>query len=97
KEKGWESVAINKPKLVFQIFFEASTRTRVSFETAAQRLGVKHSYFQMDGFTSMSKGEGVLDSLRVFEQNQPDLFIIRSGTHPEVLKFFETCPQPMIS
>lgn len=97
KEKGWGTVALNKSFFVFQIFFEPSTRTRVSFETAAGRLGVTHSYFQMDGFTSMSKGEGVLDSLRVFEQNAADLFIIRSGTHPEVLKFFESCQKPMIS
>lgn len=96
KEQGWSAVAINKPHIVYQIFFEPSTRTRVSFETAAHRLGVQHSYFQMDEFTSISKGEGILDSLNVFKANLPDLIIIRSGVHADVEKFFETCDIPLI-
>lgn len=95
-EKGWGPQALDQPYLVFQVFFEPSTRTRVSFETAAQRLGARHSYFQMDGFTSMSKGESIADSLRVFEMNHPDLMIIRSGEHTDVSEFYQNTSIPVI-
>ncbi|MCO5114274.1 MAG: hypothetical protein M9899_08865 [Bdellovibrionaceae bacterium] len=95
-QKGWSSLALDQPYLVFQIFFEPSTRTRVSFETAAQRLGARHSYFQMDGFTSMSKGESIADSLKVFEMNHPDLLIIRSGEHIDVEQFYQNTSIPII-
>lgn len=93
---GWASQALDTPYVVFQIFFEPSTRTRVSFETAAQRLGLRHSYFQMDGFTSISKGESLADSLRVFEMNHPDLLIIRSGEHMEIEEFYQNTSIPII-
>lgn len=95
-KQGWSAVALNQNFLVFQVFFEPSTRTRVSFETAALRLGLRHSYFQMDAFTSLSKGESLIDSLRIFEHNRPDLMVIRSGQHSEIKGFYSSSSVPII-
>ena len=46
-----------KGKVVAAIFFEPSTRTRLSFETAANRLGARVVGFSDAGNTSVSKGE----------------------------------------
>ncbi len=93
---GWDAEQIKDPKLIVQIFFEASTRTRVSFELAAQRLNIKISHFQMDESTSLSKGESVLDSLRVFEALRPDLIIFRSKSNPDIDLFMNQTKIPFV-
>jgi len=59
-------------------FFEASTRTRVSFELAATRLGARVVTFSV-GESSTAKGETLLDTVRVLEAMRVDLFVMR---HP---------------
>ncbi|MCD8548037.1 MAG: aspartate carbamoyltransferase [Aeromonadaceae bacterium] len=67
-------------KLVASCFFEASTRTRLSFETAAQRLGGNVIGFADAGNTSLAKkGETLADSVRVIT-SYTDAFVIR---HPQ--------------
>ena len=63
---------------VVNAFFEDSTRTRVSFELAARRLGAVMATFTAGG-SSVSKGETLLDTLRVIESMQADLIVLR---HP---------------
>ena len=46
------------------MFFEPSTRTRLSFEAAMQRLGGKVIGFSEPGSTSVSKGESIADTIR---------------------------------
>jgi aspartate carbamoyltransferase catalytic subunit len=63
-------------------FFEDSTRTRAAFELAAHRLGATVASFTSTGL-SLSKGESLLDTMRVFEANGADLAVVRhssSGT-----------------
>jgi aspartate carbamoyltransferase catalytic subunit len=57
-------------------FFEDSTRTRVSFELAEQRLGAIHTTFTTSG-SSISKGESMLDTLRVLTAMRVDLIVVR--------------------
>lgn len=52
-------------KVVGSLFFEPSTRTRLSFETAAQRLGSRIIGFTDAGSTSVKKGETVADTIRM--------------------------------
>lgn len=52
-------------KLIASCFFEPSTRTRLSFETAIQRLGGKVIGFADGGNTSAKKGETLADSSRI--------------------------------
>lgn len=54
-----------KGKIVGSCFFEPSTRTRLSFETAVQRLGGKVIGFADGGNTSAKKGETLADSARI--------------------------------
>ncbi|WP_337882085.1 aspartate carbamoyltransferase [Chromobacterium haemolyticum] len=54
-----------KDKLVGSCFFEPSTRTRLSFETAVQRLGGSVIGFADGGNTSAKKGETLADSIKI--------------------------------
>lgn len=54
-----------KGKLIASCFFEPSTRTRLSFETAVQRLGGTVIGFADAGITSVKKGETLADTARM--------------------------------
>lgn len=69
-----------KHKVVASCFFEASTRTRLSFETAVHRLGGSVIGFADAGNTSLAKkGETLADSVRVIT-SYTDAFVMR---HPQ--------------
>ncbi len=59
--------------------FEDSTRTRVSFQIAAKRLGATVSTFSSHGL-SLSKGETLRDTLRIFEANGADVVVVRHAS-----------------
>lgn len=63
-------------KTVCNLFFENSTRTRTSFQLAAQRLGADVVNFDI-GASSVKKGESALDTLRTLEAMGVDAFVIR--------------------
>jgi aspartate carbamoyltransferase catalytic subunit len=65
-------------KLVVTLFFEASTRTRSSFEAAARALGADVIAFQKEG-SSVSKGETLADTVRNLEAVGADAIVLR---HP---------------
>lgn len=67
-----------KNKLVANCFFEPSTRTRLSFETATLRLSGNVIGFTSDEATSIKKGETLQDSMRIIS-DYADLIVIR---HP---------------
>ncbi len=69
---------ILKGKVVACIFFEPSTRTRLSFETAANRLGARVIGFSDADNTSVSKGETLKDTIKMVS-NYADLIVMR---HP---------------
>jgi len=61
---------------VANIFFEASTRTRVSFELAEKRLSADVVNFAVSG-SSVSKGETLLDTVRNIEAMRIDIVVMR--------------------
>ena len=63
-------------KVVATLFFEPSTRTRLSFETAVNRLGGRVIGFSDAGTTSTSKGETQKDTIKMVS-NYVDLIIMR--------------------
>lgn len=65
-------------KVIACIFFEPSTRTRLSFETAVNRLGAKVIGFSDASNTSVSKGETLKDTIKMVS-NYVDMIIMR---HP---------------
>ncbi|MDD3859182.1 MAG: aspartate carbamoyltransferase [Bacteroidales bacterium] len=64
--------------VIASLFFEPSTRTRLSFETAIQRLGGKVIGFSESGSTSVSKGESLKDTILTVSR-YADLIVMR---HP---------------
>jgi aspartate carbamoyltransferase catalytic subunit len=65
-------------KVLATLFFEPSTRTRVSFETAMHRLGGSVIGFAEPQVASIKKGENLADTVRVVE-NYADVLVLR---HP---------------
>ena len=65
-------------KIMAALFYEASTRTRLSFESAMTRLGGTALGFSETKGTSVEKGENLADTVRVTE-NYADVLVIR---HP---------------
>ncbi|MGE4351750.1 MAG: aspartate carbamoyltransferase catalytic subunit [Bdellovibrionales bacterium] len=63
-------------KIVVNMFFENSTRTRTSFEVAAKRLGADVVNFTSTT-SSMNKGETFSDTMRVINAMRVDAFVIR--------------------
>ncbi len=69
-------------KTVINLFFEASTRTRSSFEIAEKRLSADSLNFSSQS-SALTKGESLLDTARNLEAMAPDLVVIRHQ-HPGV-------------
>jgi aspartate carbamoyltransferase catalytic subunit len=66
-------------RMVINLFFEASTRTRFSFETAEKWLSADSLNFAAKG-SSVEKGESLLDTARNLQAMSPDLIVIRHGS-----------------
>ena len=64
-------------KLVATLFFEPSTRTRVSFEIAAKRLGAECVHAGGPG-ASVSKGETIAETARTIDAMGPDAIVVRA-------------------
>ena len=65
-------------KTVITLFYEPSTRTRVSFEIAAKRLSADTINISTSS-SSVSKGETLKDTGRNLESMRPDVIVIRHG------------------
>src|SRR4030042_6531828 len=78
--KRKESLPLLKGKILATLFFEPSTRTRFSFETAMQRMGGGVISMASAEGSSAAKGETVADTARTVAQ-YADLIVIR---HPRI-------------
>src|SRR5437764_1550762 len=63
-------------KMIVNVFFEASTRTRVSFEIAAKRLSADTVSIAAQG-SSVSKGESLVDTLNTLGAMRPNAIVMR--------------------
>jgi aspartate carbamoyltransferase catalytic subunit len=63
-------------KTVVSLFYEDSTRTRLSFETAARRLGADTMTFTV-GSSSVKKGESLRDTVQTIDAFGVDAFVVR--------------------
>lgn len=81
--KGWRGAEFPHQALrgrtVVNLFFEASTRTRSSFELAARRLGAHVLNLSPEG-SSVTKGETLFDTARNLEAMDPDLLVLRHAS-----------------
>ncbi|HHJ20756.1 MAG TPA: aspartate carbamoyltransferase catalytic subunit [Gammaproteobacteria bacterium] len=71
-----KKVPILRGKTIFNLFFEPSTRTRISFELAAKRLSADVMNMNIST-SSTTKGESLLDTLRNLEAMHADMFVVR--------------------
>jgi len=75
-DKSIKNVPLLRGKTVANLFFENSTRTRTAFELAAKRLSADILNIDLVS-SSTQKGESLLDTLRVLEALQSDMFVVR--------------------
>ncbi len=83
-------------KIVATLFFEPSTRTRLSFETAANRLGAKVIGFADPKITSGTKGETLKDTIMMV-QNYADVIVMRHYLEGAALYASEVANVPIIN
>ena len=85
-----------KGKIVATLFYEPSTRTRLSFETAANRLGTKVIGFSDAKATSAAKGETLKDTI-LMVSNYADIIVMRHFLEGAALYASEVTPVPVVN
>lgn len=94
----WKMGIVDRPfvgKVMGLVFDKASTRTRVSFESAWARLG-GHPMFLSAGATQMSRDEPVRDTARVLSR-YIDVLVIRTYAQELIEEFARWCTIPVIN
>ena len=79
-------------RTIIHLFYESSTRTRISFEIAAKRLGADTISITSKG-SSVDKGESLLDTLNTLAVMRPDAIVMRhsaSGAPHFLARYLET-------
>lgn len=85
-----------KGKVVATLFFEPSTRTRLSFETAANRLGARVIGFSDAKVTSATKGETLKDTI-LMVSNYADVIVMRHYIEGAAQYASEIAPVPIVN
>jgi aspartate carbamoyltransferase catalytic subunit len=75
-DNSFRKLDLLRGKMVVNLFFEASTRTRTSFEIAARRLGADAVSITAQA-SSVSKGESLVDTLNTLAAMHPDAIVMR--------------------
>ncbi|MBQ7280858.1 MAG: aspartate carbamoyltransferase [Bacteroidales bacterium] len=83
-------------KVVATLFFEPSTRTRLSFESAANQLGARVIGFSDPGATSVQKGESLHDTI-VMVSSYSDLIVMRNPKEGSSRYASEVASVPVIN
>ena len=83
-------------RIVATLFFEPSTRTRLSFETAANRLGAKVIGFTDPKVTSSTKGETLKDTIMMVS-NYADVIVMRHYLEGAAQYASEVSPVPVVN
>ena len=82
--------------VVATLFFEPSTRTRLSFESAASRLGARVIGFSSASSSSVSKGESLKDTILTVS-NYSDIIVMRHPKDGSARYASEVSPVPVIN
>jgi aspartate carbamoyltransferase catalytic subunit len=83
-------------KMIVNLFYEASTRTRTSFEIAAKRLGADAVSITAAG-SSVSKGESLVDTLNTLAAMRPDAIVMRHAASGAPYFLARHLPTPIIN
>ena len=94
-KSGSKKINYNGEKIIANLFFEPSTRTHYSFETAELKLGCKTIDFAPES-SSMKKGETLYDTVKTFESLGVDAVVIRHS-EDEYYKQLENMKIPILN
>src|ERR1041384_5701339 len=83
-------------KMIVNLFYEASTRTRTSFEIAAKRLSADAVSITASG-SSVSKGESLVDTLNTLAAMRPDAIVMRHAASEAPHFLARHLPTPIIN
>jgi aspartate carbamoyltransferase catalytic subunit len=83
-------------RMIVNLFFEASTRTRTSFEIAAKRLGADAISITASA-SSVSKGESLVDTLNTLGAMHPDAIVMRHAASGAPHFLARHLPTPIIN
>ena len=87
---------ILRGRMVVNLFFEASTRTRTSFEIAAKRLGADAISISASA-SSVSKGESLVDTLNTLGAMRPDAIVMRHAASGAPHFLARHLPTPIVN
>jgi aspartate carbamoyltransferase catalytic subunit len=91
-----KSLDILKGKILATLFFEPSTRTKLSFTSAMQRLGGNVIGFEATESLSVAKGENLTDTIKTVEKYS-DIIVIRHPKEGTARYVAEISPKPVIN
>lgn len=83
-------------KMIVNLFYEASTRTRTSFEIAAKRMGADAVSITASS-SSVSKGESLVDTLNTLGAMRPDAIVMRHAASGAPHFLSRYLPTPIIN
>ncbi len=83
-------------KMIVNLFYEASTRTRTSFEIAAKRMGADAVSITASG-SSVTKGESLVDTLNTLAAMRPDAIVMRHAASGAPHFLSRHLPTPIIN
>ena len=95
-ERRIKKVPVLRGKTIVNLFFEASTRTRVSFEFAEKRLSADTVNIAASGSTVV-KGETLVDTARNLEAMRIDMVVMRHGSSGAARFLAERIPSSVIN
>lgn len=95
-ERAIKKVPVLRGKTIVNLFFEASTRTRISFEFAEKRLSADTVNISSVG-SSVSKGESLVDTARNLEAMRIDMVVIRHWASGAARFLAERIPSTVIN
>lgn len=95
-ERRIKKVPVLRGKTIVNLFFEASTRTRVSFEFAEKRLSADTVNISSTG-SSVAKGETLVDTARNLEAMGIDMVVVRHGASGAAQFLAERIPSNVVN
>jgi aspartate carbamoyltransferase catalytic subunit len=94
--QSFQSFDLLRGKMIVNLFYEASTRTRTSFEIAAKRLGAEAVSITASG-SSVSKGESLVDTLNTLAAMRPSAIVMRHAASGAPHFLARYLPTPIIN
>ena len=95
-ERDVKKVPTLRGRTIVNLFFEASTRTRASFEIAGKRLSADVVNFS-PATSSLKKSESILDTARTLDAMDPDCVIVRHGVAGVPKRIADVLSAPVIN